>query len=70
MAASVACSAVVFTFLLVCPVFSYIPAISLTRDKLLDIWQYTPPNISPFLDYSDVLRYIIVGARRCLASIW
>ncbi len=44
MAAFMASSAVVFMFLLVCPVFSYIPAISFTRDELLDIWKYTPPD--------------------------
>ncbi len=60
-AASAACSAVVFMFLFVCPVFSYIPAISFTRDKLLDIRQYTPPDISPVFDYSDVLLDIVVG---------
>ncbi len=48
MAASMACSAVVLMFLLVSPVFSYIPAISFTRDELLDIWQYTSPDISRF----------------------
>ncbi len=57
---AVACSAVVFVFLLVCPVFSYIPAISFTIDVLLDIRQYTPPNISPVLNYSDVLLDIVV----------
>ncbi len=62
MAASVACSAIVFMFLLVCPVFSYIPAISFTRDNLLDIRQYTPPDISPVFDYSDVLLDIVDGA--------
>ncbi len=57
----VALSAVVFMFLLVCPVFSYIPAISFTRDELLDIRQYTPLDISPVFDYSDVLLDIVVG---------
>ncbi len=61
MAASVASSAVVFMFLLDCPVFSCIPTISFTRDDLLDIWQYTPPDISPVFDYSDVLLDIVVG---------
>ncbi len=61
MAAIVASSTVVFMFLLVCPVFSYIPAISFTRDKLLDIRKYTPPDISPVLVYSDVLPDIVVG---------
>ncbi len=60
MAASVVCSTVVFMLLLVCPVFSYIPAISFTRDELLDIRQYTPPDISPVFDYSDVLLDIVV----------
>ncbi len=54
-------SAVVFMFLLVCPVFSYIPAISFTRDKLLDIQKNTPPNISPVFIYSDVLLDTVVG---------
>ncbi len=39
------CAPQLFYVLLVCPVFSYIPAISFTRDELLDIRQYTPPNI-------------------------
>ncbi len=55
MTAFVAPSAVVFMFLLVCSVFSYIPAISFTRDELLDIRKYTPPDISPYFFYSDVL---------------
>ncbi len=66
MAAAVACSAVVFMFLLVCPGFSYIPAISFTRDELLDIRQYTPPDISPVFDYSDVLLDIVVGGAAAL----
>ncbi len=66
MAASVACSAVVFMFLLVCPVFSYIPAISFTRDKLLYIRQYTPPDISPVFDYSDVFLDNVVGGAAAL----
>ncbi len=53
--------AVVFMFLLVCPVFSYIPAIIFSRDDLLDIQKYTPPNISPVFVYSDVLLDIVVG---------
>ncbi len=62
MAAFVASSAVVFMFLLVCPVFSHIPAISFTRDELLDIRKYTPPDIfSPDFVYSDVLLDIVVG---------
>ncbi len=61
-----ASSAVVFMFLLVCPVFSYIPAISFTRDKLLDIRQYTPPDISPVFDYSDVLLNIVVSGAATL----
>lgn len=68
MAASVACSAVVFVFLLVCPVFSYMPAISFTRDKLLDIRQHTSPNISPVFDYSDVLLDILVGGAAALIT--
>ncbi len=48
-------------FLLVCPVFSHIPAISFTRDKLLNIRKYTPPDISQDLVYSDVLLDIVVG---------
>ncbi len=66
MASSVACSAVVFMFLLVCPVFSYIPAIRFTRDELLDIRQYTPPDISPGFDYSDVLLDIVVDGAAVL----
>ncbi len=66
MAAFVASSAVVFMFLLVCPVFSHIPAISFTRDELLDIRKYTPPNISPDLVYSDVLLDIVVGGTAVL----
>ncbi len=61
MAAFMASSAVVFMFLLVCPVFSHIPAISFTRDELLDIRKYTPPDISPDFVYSDVLLDIVVG---------
>ncbi len=48
-------------FLSVCPVFSYIPAISFTRDKLLNIRKYTPPDISPVFIYLDVLLDIVVG---------
>ncbi len=59
-------SAVVFIFLLVCPVFSYIPAISFTMDKWLEIRKYTPPNISPVLVYSDVLLDIVVGGEAVL----
>ncbi len=66
MAAFVASSIVVIMFLLVCPVFSYIHAISFTRDELLDIWKYTPPDISPDLVYSDVLLYIVVGGAAVL----
>ncbi len=66
MAAFVASSIVVFMFMLVCPVFSYIHAISFTRDELLDIWKYTPPDISPDLVYSDVLLYIVVGGAAVL----
>ncbi len=62
MAAFVASSTVVFMFLLVCPVFSHIPVISFTRDKLLDIRKYTPPDISPVFVYSDVLLDIVGGA--------
>ncbi len=60
MAPLMAASAVVFMILLVCPVFSHIPAISFTRDELLDIRQYTPPDISPGFDYSDVLLDIVI----------
>ncbi len=42
-------------------VFSYITAISFTRDKLLNIRKYTPPDISPAFIYSDVLLDIVVG---------
>ncbi len=66
MAAFVASSAVVFMFLLVCPVFSHIPAICFTRDELLDIRKYTPPNISPDFVYSDVLLDIVVGGAAVL----
>ncbi len=66
MAASMASSAVGFMYLLVCPVFSYIPAISFTKDKLLDIRQYTPPEISLVFDYSDVLLDIVVGGAAML----
>ncbi len=60
-------SAVVFMFLLVCLVFSYIPAISFTRDKLLDILKYTLPDISPVFIYSDdVLLDIVVGGAAVL----
>ncbi len=59
-------SAVVFMFLLVCPVFSHIPAISFTRDELLDIRKYTPPDISPDFVYSDVLLDIVVGGAAVL----
>ncbi len=65
-AAFVALSAVVFMFLLVCPVFSYIPAISFTRDKLLDIRKYTPPDISLDFIYSDVLLDIVFGGAAVL----
>ncbi len=50
-----------FMFLLVCPVFSYIPAISFTRDELLDIRKYTPSDISLVFIYSDILLDIVVG---------
>ncbi len=66
MAASVASSTVVFMFLLVCPVFSYILAISFTRDKLLDFRQCTPPEFSPVFDYSDVLLDIVFGGAAVL----
>ncbi len=66
MAAFVASSAVVFMFLLVCPVFSHIPAISFIRDELLDIRKYTSPDISPDLVYSDVLLDIVVGGAAVL----
>ncbi len=62
----VASSAVVFMFLLVCPVFSYIPALSFTRYELLDIRKYTPPDISPDLVYSYVLLDIVVGGAAVL----
>ncbi len=61
MAASVASSTVVFMFWLVCPVFSYILAISFPRDKLLDFRQCTPPEFSPVFNYSDVLLDIVFG---------
>ncbi len=54
-------SAVVFMFLLVCPVFSHIPAINFTRDELLDIRKYTPPDISLDFVYSDVLLDICIA---------
>ncbi len=66
MAAFVASSIVGFMFLLVCPVFSYIHAISFTRDELLDIRKYTPPDISPDLVYSEVLLDIVVGGAAVL----
>ncbi len=66
MAAFVTSSAAVFMFLLVCPVFSYIPAISFTRDELLDIRKYTPTDISPVFIYSDVLLDIVVGGAAVL----
>ncbi len=66
MAAFMASSAVVFMFLLVCPVFSHIPAISFTRDELLGIRKYTPPDISPNFVYSDVLLHIVVGGAAVL----
>ncbi len=66
MAAFVVSSAVVFMFLLVCLVFSYIPAISLTRDELLYIRKYTPPDISLDLVYSNVLLDIVVGGAAVL----
>ncbi len=53
-------------FLLVCPVFSHIPAISFTRDELVDIRKYTPPDISPVFVYSDVLLDIVVGGAAVL----
>ncbi len=65
-AAFLASYAAVFMFLLVCPVFSHIPAISFTRDKLLDIRKYTPPDISPDFVYSDVLLDIVVGGAAVL----
>ncbi len=52
--------------LLVCPVFSYIPAIRFTRDELLDIWKYTPLDISPDFVYSDVMLDIVVGGAAVL----
>ncbi len=66
MAASVGSAAVVFMLLLFCPVFSYIPAISFTRDELLDIRQYTTPVISPVFNYSDVLLDIVVDGAAVL----
>ncbi len=66
MAAFMVSSAVVFMFLLVCPVFSHIPAISFTRDELLDIRKYTPPDISLVFIYSDVLLDIVVGGAAVL----
>ncbi len=55
-----------FMFLLVCPVFSYIPAISFTRDELLDIRKYTPPDISLDYVYSDLLLDNLVGGAAVL----
>ncbi len=66
MAASVASSTVVFMFWLVCPVFSYILAISFPRDKLLDFRQCTPPEFSPVFNYSDVLLDIVFGGAAVL----
>ncbi len=57
-------------FLLVCPVFSHIPAISFTRDELLDIRKYTPPDISPDLDYSKVFLDIVVGGAAVLFRLF
>ncbi len=64
-AAFVASSAVVFMILLVCPLFSYIPAI-IFRDELLDIRKYTPPGISLDFIYSDVLLDIVFGGAAVL----
>ncbi len=67
MAAFVALSAVIFMFLLVCPVFSYIPAISFTRvSELLDIRKYTPTDVSPDLVYTDVLLDIVISGAAVL----
>ncbi len=61
MTAFVALSALFLCFFLVCTFFSYIPAISFTRDKLLDIRKYTPPDTSLVFIYSDFLLDIVVG---------
>ncbi len=53
-------------FLLVCPVFSHIPAISFTRDQLMNIRNYTPTDILPVFVYSDVLLDIAVGGEAVL----
>jgi len=51
---------------LVYPVFSHIRAISFTRDELLDIRKYTPPDISPVFIYSDVLLDIVISGAAVL----
>ncbi len=66
MAAFVASSAAVLIFLLVCPVFTYIPAISFTIYELLDIRKYTLTDFSPDFVYSDVLLDIVVGGAAVL----
>ncbi len=63
MAAFMASSAVVFMFLLVCPVFSHIPAISFTRDEFAG---HSEVHISPDFVYSDVLLDIVVGGAAVL----
>lgn len=68
MAASMASSTVVFKCLLVCPVFRHIPAISFTRDELMDIQQYTPPDISPVFDYS-LLDIVVNGSVQTLQDV-
>jgi len=40
--------------------------ISFTRDELLNIRQYTPQNLLPDFDYSDVLLNVVVGAAAAL----
>ncbi|KAI2645419.1 putative RNA-directed DNA polymerase from transposon BS [Labeo rohita] len=66
MAASVLSSPVVLVFLLVFPVFCFANTISFTRDELLNIRQYTPQNLLPDLNYSDVLLKVVVGGAAAL----
>ena len=66
MAASVTSSAYVFVFLLVCPVFSYIPAISFTREELLNIRQNAPQDVFSIFNYSDVLLNVVIGGAAAL----
>ncbi|KAL0147455.1 hypothetical protein M9458_057240 [Cirrhinus mrigala] len=66
MAASVLSSPVVLVFLLVFPVFCFANTISFTRDELLNLRQYTPQNLLPDFNYSDVLLKVVVGGAAAL----